>query len=195
VQSILYTFFIALINNIDNISVRIAYSLKGIKIDIYKNILISVITFIMSTLSAFLGATLINFVNPNMCSIFTAIIFICLGLYFIFEPHIKHKEASNFIEIIIDPNNADIDNSKNIDLKEAIFLGIALNLNNIGGSLSAGAMGINIYLIGGLSTLFSFIALWLGNYVASIFENSIIYKNANLIAGIILILIGIKQLF
>ncbi len=193
-QSILYAFFIALINNIDNISVRIAYSLKGVKIDIYKNILISVITFIMSTLSAFLGDYLVNFISPSMCNIFTAIIFVCLGLYFIFEPYIKHKKASNFIEIIMDPDNADIDNSKNIDFKEAIFLGIALNLNNIGGSLSAGVIGINIYLIGELSTLFSFISLWLGNYVANMFQNSIIYKKASLIAGIILILIGIKQL-
>ena len=193
-QSILYAFFIALINNIDNISVRIAYSLKGVKIDVYKNILISLITFIMSTMSAFFGAFLLDFISPNISAIFTMIIFIILGLYFIFEPYIKRKEASTYVGIITDPNNADIDNSKTIDLKEALFLGIGLNLNNIGGSLSAGIYGVNIYLIGGLSTIISFISLWLGNYLTNIFQNTVAYKKANLVIGIILILLGLRQI-
>jgi putative sporulation protein YtaF len=193
-QSILYAFFIALINNIDNISVRIAYSLKGVKIDIYKNILISLITFFMSTMSALFGAFILDFINPNISAIFTMIIFIILGLYFIFEPYIKRKKASTYVGIITDPNNADIDNSKNIDLKEALFLGIGLNLNNIGGSLSAGIYGVNIYLIGGLSTIISFISLWLGNYLTNIFQNTVAYKKANLVIGIILILLGIRQI-
>jgi putative sporulation protein YtaF len=121
-------------------------------------------------------------------------IFVLIGLYFIFEPYIKRKPANTFAGIIMDPNNADIDNSKNIELKEAIFLGVALNIDNIGGCFSAGILGFNIYLVGMLSALISFISLWLGNYLSSFFKNSALNKKISVIAGIVLILLGLKQL-
>lgn len=192
--NVLYALFIALTNNIDNIGVRIAYSLKGIKIDVYKNILIAVITFIISTIAAYFGTTLLNIITPTICNILTMIIFIILGLSFILEPYKKKKDTTTFIGIITSPSNADIDNSKTIDLKEAIFLGIALNLNNIGGSISAGILGINIYLIGILSTIISFLALALGNYLNYFFRNIKVQKKTTFITGLILIIFGIKQL-
>jgi len=46
----IYTIFIALANNLDNISVRIAYSIRGVKISILKKLWISIITFFISLL-------------------------------------------------------------------------------------------------------------------------------------------------
>lgn len=190
---ILYIFFIAIINNIDSISVRIAYSLKGIKVGIYKNILISIVTFIITTLIAISGNTLSGVISAKICNIVTMIVFVVLGLYFIIEPHIKREDKNTFTGIITNPNNADIDNSKTIDFKEALFLSIALNINNIGGSFSGGILGLNAYLIGGLSAVISFLTLWLGNYLVNIIKDTYC-KRANFIAGLILIILGIKQL-
>lgn len=193
-QNILYAFFIALVNNLDNISVRMAYGLKGIKIDLNMNLFISAITFIVSTLTAYFGSSLSTIISPLICNIFTMLIFVILGLGFILGPYIKHKEANKLVDIISNPDEADLNKNKKIDLKEAMFLGIALNINNIGGSFSAGMLSLNPYTIGLLSAIFSFLALWLGGYLEHVFKKAMDNKKATWIIGFILIIIGIKQL-
>jgi putative sporulation protein YtaF len=91
------------------------------------------------------------------------------------------------------PEHADKDNSKHIDFKEGTVLGIALSINNIGGGLSAGMIGLSPLLVGVLSAVVSFVALWTGNYVADIFINLRIADKAAVIGGISLIAIGVKQ--
>ena len=90
--------------------------------------------------------------------------------------------------------NADEDNSNDIDFKEATFLGIALSINNIGGGLSAGIIGLNPFFIGFFSAVISFVALWAGNYITDFFKKHNIGNKATIVAGIMLILLGIKQI-
>jgi putative sporulation protein YtaF len=148
----------------------------------------------VSTSAALLGNSILASISPKICNIFTMMILVLIGLYFIFEPYIKRKPTNTFAGIILNPDNADIDNSKNIELKEAIFLGVALNINNIGGSFSAGVLGSNIYLVGILSALISFVVLWLGNYLYLFIKNPILNKRISIISGLFLIALGIKQL-
>lgn len=88
-----------------------------------------------------------------------------------------------------------MDNSKHIDFKEATLLGIALSINNIGGGLSAGMIGLNPLLVGILSAVLSFFALWIGNYVAEFFIRRNVMDKTAIAGGILLIAVGIGQLF
>lgn len=193
-----YTIFIALANNLDNISVRIAYSLRGIKISNLKNLWISVITFFISTLAAFSGSILSKLLNKRISSILSLILLVGIGLWIILEPHFKKEPSSkndeNIFDILNNPEDADRDNSKDIDFKEATVLGIALSINNVGGGLSAGMIGLNSFFVGFLSAAISFLALWLGNYITQFFNRFNLGKQANVLAGILLIIIGIKQI-
>ncbi|MBC2578821.1 sporulation membrane protein YtaF [Clostridium sp. DJ247] len=201
----IYTIFIALANNLDNISVRIAYSIRGIKISTLKNLWISVITFFVSSLAAFSGKIISNFFNNHTASLISMILLVVIGLWIILEPYFKKenivihetddKNSTTIYSILMKPENADADNSKDIDYKEATFLGIALSVNNIGGGLSAGMIGLNSFFVGLFSAIISFLALWAGNYITEFFNRWNLGKRANIIAGIILILIGIKQVF
>jgi putative sporulation protein YtaF len=199
-----YTIFIALANNLDNISVRIAYSLRGIKISTSKNLWISIITFFISSFAAFSGKVLTNLFTSRTSSILSMVLLTLIGLWIILEPYLK-KETNvkaeinttsecSIYEIFKKPEKADTDNSKDIDFKEATFLGIALSINNIGGGLSAGMIGLNSFFVGFFSALISFLALWAGNYITEFFNKWNLGKKANVIAGIVLILIGIKQI-
>lgn len=98
-------------------------------------------------------------------------------------------------DIFLNPENADLDNSKHIDFKEATFLGVALSINNIGGGLSAGMIGLNSLLVGFLSAVLSFVALWAGNYIAEFFIRKNISGKMTVAGGLLLIAIGIEQLF
>jgi putative sporulation protein YtaF len=107
------------------------------------------------------------------------------------SPQQKKKSASH---VLLNPQNADMDDSKHIDFREATLLGIALSINNVGGGVSAGMIGLNSFWVGFLSAVLSFIALWAGNYVAVFFIKWNISKKATVVAGLLLIAVGIEQI-
>jgi putative sporulation protein YtaF len=198
---LLYSVLIALANNVDNIGVRIAYCIRGIKLGILQNVWISVITFAISTLAAALGSVVSGAIGENVCKIVSMILLVCIGLWFAADPFLKKKRKLNekpvdsIIEALKNPEESDLDHSKSIDFKEATLLGISLSINNIGGSLSGGMIGLNSLLVGALSAVVSFAALFAGNYLTDYFVKLKLGDKAAIISGIILILIGVKQLF
>lgn len=198
---LLLAFFIALTNNFDNIGARIAYSIRGISISTPVNLWISVITFVISSLAAFSGKAVSGSLGTRLSSLIAMVLLTAIGLWMILEPRIKNrrqnlsKSSSQSIgAILLSPEKADRDHSRHIDFKEATLLGIALSLNNVGGGLSAGILGVDALLVGFLSAVLSFVALWAGNYVSAFFIRLNVAEKATTVAGLILIVIGIQQI-
>lgn len=195
--------FISLANNVDNIGARIAYSIRGIKITVWINIWISVITFIISASAAFSGTLITGFMSKRWSSVISMLLLTGIGLWIIVEPYMKkgdvlkvsqQEERANIVAVMMNPVKADMDNSKHIDFKEATVLGIALSINNIGGGLGAGMIGLNSFWVGLFSAIISFLALWIGNYITEYFTRWNIGNKATVAAGIVLIAIGVEQI-
>jgi putative sporulation protein YtaF len=197
----LHIFIIALTNNLDNIGVRIAYSIRGIKISTVINIWIAVITFVISYFAAYSGTVILGYLGKQRSSLLTMILLSGIGSYMIYRQYLKRMCQGEFSQdnkkgichILLKPENADIDNSKHIDFKEATLLGIALSINNVGGGISAGMIGLNPFWVGLLSAMLSFFILWAGNYMAEFFIKWNLSNKATIAAGILLIAIGIEQ--
>ena len=128
-----------------------------------------------------------------------------IGSWMILEQYIKRvkgdpdeesaqENGSSILHVLVKPEDAYMDRSKHIDFKEASNLGIALSINNVGGGLSAGMLGLSSLWVGLLSAVISFIALWSGNYIAEFFIKWNISNKAAVVAGIVLIGIGIEQI-
>jgi len=201
-HNFLYSFFIALTNNFDNIGVRIAYSIRGIRISIPINAWISVITFVISFFAVLSGGIISEFLSQQTSSVIAMLLLTGIGLWMIFEPYFKKNQAAteadpgnpnNPFTILRNPEAADRDRSKTIDFKEASFLGVALSINNVGGGVSAGMIGLNSFWVGLLSAALSFLALWTGNHVAELFIKWNVAHKATVVAGLLLIAIGIEQ--
>jgi putative sporulation protein YtaF len=198
----LHIFIIALTNNLDNIGVRIAYTIRGIKISTVINIWISVITFVISYFAAYSGTVMSEYLGKKWSSLLTMILLSGIGSYMIYRQYLKRMCQGEFgqdnkkgiCHILLKPENADLDNSKHIDLKEATLLGIALSINNVGGGVSAGMIGLNPLWVGLLSAMLSFLILWAGNYMAEFFIKWNLSNKATIAAGILLIAIGIEQI-
>jgi putative sporulation protein YtaF len=200
-----YTFFIALSNNFDNIGVRVAYSLRGIKISNPINLWISVITFFISGFAAYSGTMISGIFSKQMSSIVAMLLLSAIGGWMIIDHyrnksnnHVHEPDEENeqgLLHILANPEKADMDKSKHIDFKEATVLGIALSINNVGGGLSAGMIGLSSFWVGLLSAVISFLALWGGNYISEYFVRWRIADRATVAAGIVLIAIGIEQMF
>jgi putative sporulation protein YtaF len=202
-EHFLYAFLIALTNNFDNIGAGVAYGMGGIKISTLINLWITVITFVISFLAAFCGTMITGSLGKQFSSIISMVLLVAIGSWLILQPYLKKSRGENpfrensksIFGILLKPENAAMDNSKHIEFKEATLLGIALSINNIGGGLSAGMIGLNSLLVGSLSAVLSFVALWAGNYVAEFFIKQRITDKAAVVGGIVLIAIGIEQLF
>lgn len=193
-----YTMLIALANSIDNLGAWIAFSLKGIKITLQLNLWISFVTFIISVAATFAGEMLLGVLDSRVCAWISMAIFVIMGAWFILEPFFKHRKHESdgnvIINILENPEEADLNKSKDIDFKEATLLGIALSINNAGGSFSAGMIGLDPWLIGVFSAVISFGALWVGKWISLLFTRFRLGDKAAVISGAILILIGIKQI-
>ncbi|NLC77899.1 MAG: sporulation membrane protein YtaF [Clostridia bacterium] len=199
-MDVLSALLIALANNADTISVRVAYSLKRIKVSFGINLWIAFLAFIVSALAAGSGQLLADVLPGSAGSVLSMGLLILVGLWLIAEPFVGNKQeerrkGNRMLAILADPVEADQDQSKHIDFKEATLLGLALSLNNIGGGMSAGILGISPLLIGGLSGLISIIIFWMGNWlIGMLIEWNIGYR-VSFVAGLVLIMIGIKQMF
>jgi putative sporulation protein YtaF len=196
-----YIFFIALANNLDNLGVRVAYSIQGIRMSNVVNLWISVITFIISYFSAYSGKILRGFLSAQLCSVVTMIILSAIGVGMILMPWIKRtcniksdQGQKSFCRIVMKLENADRDDSKHIDFKEATVLGIALSLNNLGGGISAGMIGLDSFWVALFSAALSYLALWAGNNLADFFIRWNLANKATIVAGIMLIAIGLEQM-
>lgn len=195
-----YALFIALANNVDTIGVRMAYTVKGIKVSHAINFWIALIAFGISALASLSGELIASFLPAKLVSILSMVLLVLIGLWLIIEPYVnKPKKPVNrpphMLDILADPVEADRDHSKHIDFKEATVLGMALSLNNIGGGLSAGILGINWLLMGLLSALISWLIFWAGNQLTDYIKKADWGMKAPVVAGLILIIIGLKQLW
>jgi putative sporulation protein YtaF len=203
VQNFLYGMLIALANNVDNLGARIAYSLQGTRVSTPINLWISVITFVISFGAASLGTAVAGSFGAQAASVIAMALLVGLGVWMILQtghqPWREEKRPDSgqttLMTVLLKPHHADVDASKHIDFKEGSVLGIALSINNIGGGLSAGVIGVTPVLVGFLSALVSFVALWAGNYVAEFFVRRGIASKAGAIGGVLLIVIGLKQVF
>lgn len=204
-ERFLYTFFIALSNNFDNIGARIAYSIRGVHISLPVNLWISAITFGISFGAAFAGTEAAGLISRTAASLIAMALLSAIGIWMIAGPHLKKRNGNNGAcapagpkgkgarRVLLEPESADLDNSKHIDFREGTLLGVALSMNNIGGGVGAGMMGLNSFLVGALSAALSFLALWAGNYASAFFVNRGLSRKASFAAGLLLIAIGIKQ--
>lgn len=199
--------------SLDNLVVGIAYGIRKLKISLLSNLLIAFISCAGTLLSMLVGKLIGYFMSPHNANIIGSILLAILGLWFIISSLKKStlkKEEFDIVtsqkkqnkieyyncgELLESPEKADIDNSGNIDLKEALTLGLALALNNMGLGIGASIAGLSITLTSLLTFLFSFLTIPIGYYVGKNFLSKILENKADMISGIIIILLAIYEFF
>lgn len=172
---VLSAIIIALSNNVDNLSARLAYSVQGTKIHFLVNAWIAFITFAISTLAASFGWLIISVFGRSFA--LSMAMLVILGSWMIIHANLQswheriheEKKSIGHLEVLKKPHHADIDQSKHIDFLEGTVLGLALPINNIGGGVTAGVLGVAPLLVGSLSAAISFAALVAGNHAADFF--------------------------
>ncbi|MGL5643143.1 MAG: sporulation membrane protein YtaF [Paraclostridium sp.] len=180
-------------SNLDNLTVSIGYGMENIKIKALSNFIISFISALGTFISMSVGTVVLKFLNEKIANDIGSIILIFIGLYFCFQFFKNKNSQSNTLGN--NTKHIDKNNSKSIEPKESISLAFALTINNFGVGFGASVAGINV-LFTSLATFFiSALFLQIGDKLGSGFFSKIFGKYSNFISGILIIFIGVYEIF
>lgn len=194
---------------IDAFACSFAYGANQIKIPFKSTLLINVICTGLLGVGLFLGTALGSVFPEELVQWLAFTILFLLGISKIFESAIKRliqkKRGINtkltfsflslgfILKIYANPEEADLDRSKELSLKEAIPLSIAIGLDGLSVGLGLGMVAINTFLILGTSFVIGVFAV-----ITGCFLGRIIAKKTNLdlnwLTGFILIFIALFEL-
>ena len=210
-------FILSLSVSIDSLSIGITYGIKNTKISYVGKVILFIISFVISIVSIWFGDNLKNIFPEILTKLIGTFILIFMGIFIIYQSinkkdinKIQYQDFKNnaeekiysffikflgiTIQIIKNPIYSDFDNSKKIDAKEAIFLGLALSLDAFCIGIGSGIIGLNSCLFPFLTSFFQLLFLNTGiifgkklNSLSKLPDNiwSIISGNLLIIIGII----------
>ena len=176
-------FILAISSSMDSLGIGITYGLKKIQLKKWDKLILFSISILITLFSIFIGKLFKNIFNENIFKLLGSLILLIMGLFIILK---KNKNEYTF----------DLDNSNDIDYKEAILLGLALSLDSFCIGIGAYALGTNILIFSILVALLQYLFLSIGNFLG-IHLSSLKNVSQNLwtkISGIILIIISISKL-
>lgn len=199
--------------SIDSLGIGITYGLRNTKIPIVSKIILFSISVIITEISLLIGNIIVQFVPINIAVLIGSILLILMGLFIIYQAfnsnknkiYKKDKKVYQFfinflgitIQIIRNPISSDLDKSKIIDYKEALYLGFALSIDSVCIGITSSIIGLSSFIFPFIVAIFQIAFLTFGKFLGEKLHN---IKNIpdniwNIIAGIILIIIGICKYF
>jgi putative sporulation protein YtaF len=187
--------FIAFASNLDNLAIGISLGIRKTKITSLSNVAIAVITMLGTYLSMTAGVFIINFISENAANYLGAAIISFIGTRTVVKSLRSPKTEKASLNVIRNSEYTDDDHHHFISLKESATLGIALALNNVATGLGAGATGISPFLTMIGAGLFSLFFIGFGSKFGLVIARSWFGKYAETISGLLLIIIGIYEVF
>jgi putative sporulation protein YtaF len=191
---------IGLAANLDNLGISVSYGLRSTKIPFISNLTIAVVSMIFAYLSIIAGKFISIFISIGIANFVGGLIIIGIGVkcvvdsFSVKSASSEVKIDSNYAHVISHPVSADVNQDKVISVKESIFLGFALAINCLVMGLGAGITGVSPILTTLSIGLFSLLSIWCGINLGNKICGKNIGKYSNLVAGILLILIGIYEM-
>lgn len=223
---LLTTILLAISSSIDSLGIGITYGVKNTEISFKGKLVIFFISFIITLISLYFGSIIKTILPSYVSDYLGSFIFIIIGIFICFgalrnDKEIKSNDIENILDttkmknkesvktysffikflgitvkIIKDATSSDLDNSKKIDSKEALFLSIVLSIDSICVGIGGGIIDLNNYIFPILIGVFQLFFLSLGTFLGKK-----IYKFTNLpnniwsiISGVLLIFLGILKL-
>jgi putative sporulation protein YtaF len=200
---VLTIFAIAVASNLDNAGVGIAYGARGISISWAANLTISLISGAATLVAGLAGHTLTYYLPQRAAMLTGGVVMLLVGVWVMAEPWRRRAKSEPAAEppqnvvrrILADPAEADFDKSQTISVKEALVLGFALALNALAGGFDAGAAHIGIVETAIAVAVCSYLLLGASAFVGRKYAAGVLGDRATYIAGLLLMVIGIHQIW
>lgn len=168
--------------SLDGLGIGFSYGLRAIKIPILANCIIFFIALFVSIISVIIGVQLSNVLSQDMLTFIGVAILFMLGMYIIFQNTTGGEKY-------------DLNCSKVIEPREAIYLGLSLSLDSIGAGIAAVALGFNAFATPIIISTFLILFMNIGIFVGSKFSHiSSKRQSLSIFSGVIIILVAVSRL-
>ena len=212
-MNLFYVLLLAFAVSIDGFVAGIAYGLKNISMPI-TSLLIVCVTTIACTGAAMAAAYVLGtIINTQLATLLGALVLIMIGLFTLFQEYFL-KDANDslrngevvspkltfsigrlVISIMADPEKADIDHSQLISPLEALFLGLALGVDNMVATFAAALIEPLPLYTPLLMGFIQILVIAAGIYTSKRFVTDMFKKSFSYLPGIILIILGLIRLY
>ncbi|MBP2655662.1 MAG: mntP 1 [Firmicutes bacterium] len=208
----LYIFILCIAVSTDGFITGIAYGFKGIILPLRSLFIVSIITASSAAVAMYLAFKIGQFIAVNLAITTGAVLLIILGginllreiisnniyLYHNLTQNYSSEPSSSIgkllVNIITEPETADIDHSKSISAWEAIFLGLALGLDNMIAIFAASLIGQLPYYTPILMGVIQLVLIATGGFLSSRIVTETLKQPFSYLFGIILICVGLWRL-
>ena len=181
--------------NIDAFFLGAAYGTKGYRYLIVDNITISFLTSIGTYLSMFLGEWLVSILPISTANTFGCLIIIFLGIWMMMDYFFKKNVPDELTQKEEKTLSCTSTKRHSMPIASLVALSLALTLNNLGLGFGAGITGLNPYLTSAFTFFFSLFFLTTGMAAGKKFLSDIFGNYAVLISGLLILILGIYELF
>lgn len=194
---------------VDALIASFAYGTTKIKIPVVSSIILTAISTLFLMISITLGSLIQGLIRDDLAHIICFIILFLLGFLRLFEgllknylnkkalsPHNIEVTLFNFklvLNVYADVTLADLDHSKSLSTKEALYLGIALSLDSLIVGFGAALAPISFFDVTLFSIIFNFLAIALGSFIGSKCAEKIDI-DLSWVSGLILIVLSLLKL-
>lgn len=196
--------------NLDNFGIGVSYGIQKVRIPILSNFFIAILSFVVTALADIAGHQFSHVIG--WANVIGALLIIGIGAWVslhksesnVLEPSIPVstktysvplKPLSCTIQIIKNPSAADIDANGFISGKEAVALGLTLSFNCIGTGIGAGLTGMEPISLACSVFIFSLLCISAGYWTGWKTASNRLERWSQVISGVLLMLIGIYELF
>ncbi|WMJ87251.1 manganese efflux pump [Anaerocolumna sp. MB42-C2] len=192
-MGILMIVFLTFAATADSFIIAFNYGIKKVIISNSSNFFISFLCLCGTLFSMFIGKTLGGFVSAEMADIIGSIVLVGFAVYMLFNTVYSDKKGEH--QYTQDPSVVDKDNSKVIELRESLLIGIFLSINNMGMGIGAGIAGMSVSVTPLICAAASFIFIKAGCILGRHITSQKLSKNLEMFSAVLVLLLGIMGFF
>jgi putative sporulation protein YtaF len=192
-RDVLAALLIGVVSNLDNLGVGVSFGIRGTRIDAMANLIVAGITMAVTAASLTCGHVLSKILPSAVTGWLGPLIIIAIGFGTALpSARTSRRSAPSQVPSGASGRPRDVDDI--ISWREAIVLGIALAVNNLGTGVGAGVSGIPASPTIVSAGLLSLAALGGGARFGRRFGRLVLGRYAPLIAGMLLLAVGTAML-
>ncbi|MGB8451793.1 MAG: hypothetical protein WCD89_05610 [Anaerocolumna sp.] len=185
--------FLTLAATADSFIIAFNYSIKKVIISNSSNLFISLLCLCGTLISMFIGKNLGGFIPVYLADILGSIILVCLAIYMLYNA--LYSGGNEIHQVTQDPAAIDKDDSKVIEIRESLLIGILLSINNMGMGIGAGIAGMSISITPIICAAASFIFIKTGCVFGRTITSPKLSKSLEIISAVLVLLLGILGFF
>ncbi|MBB4824363.1 putative Mn2+ efflux pump MntP [Sporosarcina luteola] len=180
-MQLLSIILIGIAANLDNLGISLSYGLRYHRIPLVYNLVISFISMLFAYFSILAGSLISGYIPMTIANMIGGLVLIGLGSWFIWRPANHSNGTSQRITTI--------------HWKESIMLGFLLAINCLSIGFGAGFTGVPPFLASLSIGIFSFISIVIGVKLGHRIGYTWFGQQSDRIAGALLVLIGLYEIF